>query len=211
MSIVLWPWMTHLVPMLSQNACCGWGAWCHSEFWDICFPLISRLPTPVFLPGKSHGRRSLVGCSPWGHEESDTTEWLHFHFSLSCTGEGNGNPLQCSCLENPRMAEPGGLPSMGSHRVGHWLCSSSSYITSSQRLAGGHSFCSLLMSMSEAFSISFTLCTLIKLYYTKALSDQALSLGPNWNLLVWRPRILVSLVAQQQPFTIFTVCLEYAM
>ena len=34
-------------------------------------------------------------------------------------GEGNGNPLQCSCLENPRDGEPGGLPSMGSHRVGH--------------------------------------------------------------------------------------------
>ena len=59
-------------------------------------------PTPVLLPGKSHGRRSLVGCRPWGHEESDTTERLHFHFSLSCIGEGNGNPLQCSCLENPR-------------------------------------------------------------------------------------------------------------
>ena len=59
-------------------------------------------PTPVLLPGKSHGRRSLVGCSPWGREESDTTEQLHFHFSLSVTGEGNGNPLQCSCLENPR-------------------------------------------------------------------------------------------------------------
>ena len=59
-------------------------------------------PTPVLLPGKSHGRRSLVGCSPWSHEESDTTEHLHFHFSLSCTGERNGNPLQCSCLENPR-------------------------------------------------------------------------------------------------------------
>ena len=59
-------------------------------------------PTPVLLPGKSHGRRSLVGCSPWGHEESDRTERLHFHFSLSCTGEGNGNPLQRSCLENPR-------------------------------------------------------------------------------------------------------------
>ena len=54
------------------------------------------------LPGKSHGRRSLVGCSPWDHEESDTTERLHFHFSLSCIGEGNGNPLQCSCLQNPR-------------------------------------------------------------------------------------------------------------
>ena len=59
-------------------------------------------PTPVLLPGKSHGRRSLVGCSPWGHEESDITERLHFPFSLSYIGEGNDNPLQCSCLENPR-------------------------------------------------------------------------------------------------------------
>ena len=59
-------------------------------------------PTPVLLPGKSHGRRSLVGFSPWGREESDMTKRLHFYFSLSCTGEGNGNPLQCSCLENPR-------------------------------------------------------------------------------------------------------------
>ena len=59
-------------------------------------------PTPVLLPGKSHGQRSLVGCRPWGSEESDTTEQLHFHFSLSCIGEGSGNPLQCSCLENPR-------------------------------------------------------------------------------------------------------------
>ena len=58
--------------------------------------------TPVLLPGKSHGQRSLVGCSPWGCEESDMTERLHVHFSLSCIGEGNGNPLQCSCLENPR-------------------------------------------------------------------------------------------------------------
>ena len=60
------------------------------------------VPHSILLPGKSHGRRSLVGCSPWGCEESDTTEWLQFHFSLSCIGEGNGNPLQCSCLENPR-------------------------------------------------------------------------------------------------------------
>ena len=43
-----------------------------------------------------------MGYSPWGHEELDTTERLHLHFSLSCIGEGNGNPLQCSCLENPR-------------------------------------------------------------------------------------------------------------
>ena len=108
-----------------------------------------------------------MGCSPWGRYESDVTERLHFHFSLSCIGEGNGNPLQCSCLENPRdrgawraavygvaqsrtrlsdftftfhfhalekemaphssvlawripgTGEPGGLPSLGSHRVGH--------------------------------------------------------------------------------------------
>ena len=59
-------------------------------------------PTPVPLPGESQGRRSLVGCSPWGRSKSDMTERLHFHISLSCIGEGNGNPLQCSCLENPR-------------------------------------------------------------------------------------------------------------
>ena len=76
-------------------------------------------PTPVLLPGKSHGRRSLVGCSPWGRKELDMTERLHFHFSLSCIGEGNGNPLQCSCLENPMDRGACGLPSMGSHRVGH--------------------------------------------------------------------------------------------
>ena len=58
--------------------------------------------TPVLLLRKSHGWKSLVGYSPWGGEESDTTERLHVHFSLSCIGEGNGNPLQCSCLENPR-------------------------------------------------------------------------------------------------------------
>ena len=76
---------------------------------SLLFNILSRLviqrkqwhPTPVFLPGKSHGWRSLVVCSPWGREESDTNERLHFQFSLSCTGEGNGNPLQCSCLENP--------------------------------------------------------------------------------------------------------------
>ena len=59
-------------------------------------------PTPVLLPRESHGWRNLVGYSPWDRWESDMTEWLHFHFSFSCIGEGNGNPLQCSCLENPR-------------------------------------------------------------------------------------------------------------
>ena len=78
---------------------------CPKDALSVSNPLHRRRqwhPTPVLLPGKSHGRRSLVGCSPWGFEESGTTERLQFHFSLSCIGEGNGNPLQCSCLENPR-------------------------------------------------------------------------------------------------------------
>ena len=75
--------------------------------WEITFPslLLRRRqwhPTPVILPGKSHGWRSLEGCSAWDCWGSDTTERLPFHFSLSCIGEGNVNPLQCSCLENPR-------------------------------------------------------------------------------------------------------------
>ena len=71
-------------------------------------------PTPVLLPVKSHGQRSVVACSPWGRKESDTTKRLHFHFSLSCIGEGN-----VLAWRIPGTAEPGGLPSMGSHRVGH--------------------------------------------------------------------------------------------
>ena len=71
-------------------------------FWEFSLFDTPWHPTPVLLPGKSHGQKNLVGCSPWGHKKSDTTERLHFHFSLSCIGEGNGNPLQCSCLENPR-------------------------------------------------------------------------------------------------------------
>ena len=82
---------------------------------DLCW----QYPTPVLVPGKSHGWRSLVGCSPWGREESDMTEQLPFHFSLSCIGEGNGNPLQYSCLENPRDGEAWLAAVYGSHRVGH--------------------------------------------------------------------------------------------
>ena len=78
------------------------GVWGDSRLVNTCRFRERWQPTPILLPGKSHGQRSLVGCSPWGREELDTTERLHFHFSLLCIGEGNGNPLQCSCLENPR-------------------------------------------------------------------------------------------------------------
>ena len=74
--------------------------------------------TPVLLPRKSHERRSLVGCSPWGLKELDMTERLHFHFLLSCTGEGNGSHSSVLAWRIPGRAEPGGLPSKGSHRVG---------------------------------------------------------------------------------------------
>ena len=90
-------------------------------------------PTPVLLPGKSHGWRSLVGCSPWGRWESDTTERLPFHFSFSSIGEGNGNPLQCFCLENTKdggacwAAIYGGAQSWTWLK---WLSSSSSWFFS---------------------------------------------------------------------------------
>ena len=78
-------------------------------------------PTPMFLPGKPHRQRSLVGCSPWGCQELDTTERLHFHFSLWCIGEGNGSPLQCSCLGNHRDGGAwwASVYTEGSHRVRH--------------------------------------------------------------------------------------------
>ena len=66
-------------------------------------PLEKEMAThSSILVWRSHRQRSLVGYSPWGRKEWDTTERLHFRFSLSCIGEGNGNPLHCSCLENPR-------------------------------------------------------------------------------------------------------------
>ena len=101
-------------------------------------------PTPVLLPGKSHGWRSLVGCSLWGRKESDMTERLHFHLSLSCIGEGNGNPLQCSCQENPR---DGGAWRAAVYGVSQsrtrlkWLSSSSSSSGLPRWLSGKASAC----------------------------------------------------------------------
>ena len=90
------------------GSCQGW----RGDRWEF-YHLNKWQPTLVFLLGKSHERRSLVGYSPWGLEESGTTEQLHFHFSLSRTGE---------CIRSwrvPGREEPCVLLSMGSHRVGH--------------------------------------------------------------------------------------------
>ena len=110
-------------------------------------------PTPALLPGKSHGRRGLVGCSPWGREESDMTEWLPFHFSLSCIGEGNGNPLQGSCLENPRDAgawwaavygvaqSRTRLKRLSSSSSSHWEFLGGLVVRTLHFHCGGHEFC----------------------------------------------------------------------
>ena len=76
-------------------------------------------PTPVLLPGKSHGRRSLVGCSPWGPEESDMTERLHFHFHLHALEKAMATHSSVLAWRIPGTAELGGLPAMGSQRVRH--------------------------------------------------------------------------------------------
>ena len=120
------------------------------SFWGVSGRCWRRQwqPTPVLLPGKSHGQRSLVGCSPWGCWESDTTERLHFHFSLSCIGEGNGKPLQCSCLENPRNGEAWWAAVYGAAQSQIRLKRLSS--SSSRKVLGGHML--ELMSKSLPFS-----------------------------------------------------------
>ena len=79
--------------------------------------------TPVFLPGKSHGRRSLVGYSPWGCKESDTTELLHFYF-IPVLEREMATRSSILAWKIPWTKEPGRLQSMGSQRVGHdWVAS----------------------------------------------------------------------------------------
>ena len=77
-------------PTEKQRAVCPAPAFLQRRRWR---------PTPVLLPGKSHGWRSLVGCSPWSREESDTTEQLHFDFSLSYIGRRKWQPTPVFLLE----------------------------------------------------------------------------------------------------------------
>ena len=72
-------------------------------------------PTPVLLLREFHGQKSLVGC-PWGRTDRTWLKRLSMH---ACIGEGNGNPLSVLAWRIPGIGEPGGLPSMGSHRVRH--------------------------------------------------------------------------------------------
>ena len=83
-----------LLPSASKSLLFCSAPWYSFLFAGWCHLILEKAMAP-------HSSR-VVGCSPWGREELDTTERLHFHFSLSCIGEGNSNPLQCYCLENPR-------------------------------------------------------------------------------------------------------------
>ena len=76
-------------------------------------------PTPVLLNGKSHGQRSLVGCSPWGREESDPTEQLYITFHFHALEKEMATHSSVLVWRIPGTEESGGLPSMGSYRVGH--------------------------------------------------------------------------------------------
>ena len=93
-------------------------------------------PTPALLPGKSHGQRSLVAYSSCGCQESDTTEWFHFH-ALEKEMAPHSSVL---AWRIPETGEPGGLPSMGSHRVGYdWsdLVAAANDVLSVEHLVGG--------------------------------------------------------------------------
>ena len=78
-----------------------------------------QLSTPVVLPGISHGRICLVGYSPWGREELDVTEQLNFHFHFHALEKEMATHSNVLAWRIPGTEEPGGLPSMGLHRVGY--------------------------------------------------------------------------------------------
>ena len=110
----------------------------HSDIY-ICIPEKAMAPHSSTLAWKIPWTEEPGRCSPWGRTESDTTKWLHFHFSLSCIGEGNDNPLQCFCLENPRDGGAWWAAVYGvaqSRTQLKWLSSSSSSSSSRNKRRG---------------------------------------------------------------------------
>ena len=126
-----------IISELQKHSVSQWSPWPNSKSNSIVDYFMWRrqwYPSSVLLPGKSHGQRSLISCSPCSLQELGTTERLHFHFSLSCIGEGNGNPLQCSCLENPRDGGAWWAAVSGVAQSRTWLTRLSSSSSYFQRL-----------------------------------------------------------------------------
>ena len=130
-------------------------------------PLDKRIATtPVFLPGEFHGQRSLVGYSPWDYKELDTTEWLtHTHTHThkerndnSLEEEGNGNPLTILAWRIPETEEPGGLPCVGLHRVGHDWCD----LAAAAAASSVHRVCAIATNSTPG--LNFLFCTLFSLH-----------------------------------------------
>ena len=134
-------------------------------------------PTPVLLPGKPHGWRSLVGCSPWGCEELDMTERLPFHFSLSCIGEENGNPLQCSCLESPRDRGAWWAAIYGVAQSRTWL----------KKLSKMVNYIFLVYSKIFISSRSVQTRTVLKLTLLRSLTFKLWSIAIYTRVYIWIP------------------------
>ena len=129
-------------------------------------------PTAVLLPGKSHGQRSLVGCSPWGHQESDMTGDFTFNFHFHTLEEEMATHSSVLAWRIPGTGEPGGLPFMGSHRVGHnW-----SDLAAAATEVGGSS---ILSSCRKIFMFLRPLWLLVnrKAYLLLFSADQQLDLA----------------------------------
>ena len=114
-------------------------------------------PTPVLLPGKSHGWRILVGFNPWSRWELDMTERLYFHFWLSCIREGNGNPLHCSCLENLRDGGAWWAAIYGVAQSRTWLSdlaavAAAAFLQIKQKIMAASKLCSLIYLRTATMS-----------------------------------------------------------
>ena len=130
-----------------------------------------------------------------GSIESDTTERLHFHFSLSWLGEGDGNAFQCSCLENPRDGGAWWVPSVGSHRVGHdW----SDLAVAAADGTRCHDFSFLNVELKPIFSLSsFTFNK--RLFSSSSLSAIRVVSSAYLRLLIFRPAVLIPACASSSP------------
>ena len=174
-------------------------------------------PTPVLLPGKSHGQRSLVGCSPWGHKESGTTERLYFHFSLSCIGEGNSNPLQCSCLENPRDGGAWWAAVYGvtqSRTRLRWLSSSSSSSSSSSNIniSWGEegiktSYIFHRSSRDRQINVEISRCSILFFFFFWCMDFYIR--GNNWPHETFFSNIWCKVCPKSSPFSLWYGAMEY--